>query len=110
MLILIPVIMRLAQLDQVYTTVRLHPVAGLCQKPDLLCHQPTNKKKSIGALIMLAPPKRCACLLRIGRMGRRSLPKALRGGGSGASERVVFSSPASGRLSPPSNIPETATV
>lgn len=37
------------------------------------------------------------------------LPEGLRGGGSGASERVVFSSPASGILSPPSNIPNTAT-
>lgn len=29
---------------------------------------------------------------------------------SGSSERVVFSSPASGKLSPPSNIPNTLTV
>lgn len=61
-------------------------------------------------LVKTSLSKRCACVLRSGRMGTWSLPKALRGGGSGASERVVFSSPASGRLSPPSNIPATATV
>lgn len=31
-------------------------------------------------------------------------------GGSGSSERVVFSSPANGKLSPPSNMPNTLTV
>ncbi len=34
---------------------------------------------------------------------------AVKDGGSGASDRVVFSSPASGILSPPSNIPNTLT-
>ncbi len=37
------------------------------------------------------------------------LPAVSKDGGSGASERVVFSSPASGILSPPSNIPNTLT-
>lgn len=46
MLLLIPIIMRLAQLDQVYTTVRLHTVAGWCQKPDLLWLQETKKRAS----------------------------------------------------------------
>lgn len=37
-------------------------------------------------------------------------PGTVIGGGSGPSDRVVFSSPANGMLSPPSNIPNTLTV
>lgn len=42
-------------------------------------------------------------------MRQQRLPVDGGRGGSGASERVVFCSPASGKLCPPSNIPNTAT-
>lgn len=39
-----------------------------------------------------------------------ALPGGSMGGGSGGSISVVFSSPAKGKLCPPSNIPNTATA